>query len=186
MLTPLFKGCPFSPNMLTMFSLAIAIIGFILVIYNYYEIAVITFILAIFMDAVDGMVARAKGLSSNKGAFLDGIVDRLVEFIILGSMLMINLPFMVIPAYVWIILVLFFGTLMTSFVRAYAVYNKVISYEHAKAMGGLLERTERMILIVISLIAFVFNPLYTVWLLGLIAFLSFATFLERVYYVLKD
>jgi len=50
---------------------------------------------------------------------------------------------------------LFLGTGMTSFIRAYAEYTEAITREAAQKMNGLFERAERalFILIIIGLIA---------------------------------
>ena len=95
--------------------------------------------LAIFLDMVDGWVARAKKMESKKGAFLDGISDRIVEFFLLLSLLLLALPDMPeslfsLPSLYSIISILFFGTCMTSFVKAYADHKQVVSHEKSESM----------------------------------------------------
>src|SRR3989339_404704 len=78
----LFKMLPFHPTTYTLFSVIFALAGLITWINGQAIIGFVLFVLALFIDAIDGAVARAKNLTSKQGAFLDGIADRLVEFCI--------------------------------------------------------------------------------------------------------
>ena len=96
-------------------------------------------------DMVDGAVAREKKEVSEIGGFLDGFIDRFVEASFLFSLMFYQeLPNIFLPANIWLSLVLFFGTLMPSFIRAYAYYKGVISKQVADNLSGIFERAERI------------------------------------------
>ena len=96
------------------------------------------------MDTLDGVVAKAAGTASKRGAFFDSVADRVADALIFGGMAwylasghnprLALLPFAILGV------------------------SAVISYERAKAeslgydaKGGLMERAERLILLGIAL-----------------------------------
>jgi CDP-diacylglycerol--glycerol-3-phosphate 3-phosphatidyltransferase len=120
------------------------------------------------MDTLDGVVAKAAGTSSKKGAFFDSVADRVADALIFGGV-------------AWY---LASGSDPRLAVLPFAILavSAVISYERAKAeslgydaKGGLMERAERLILLGVALIIHViFVPL-----LGLLLVLSAITALQR-------
>ena len=186
----IIKYCPLSPNMITVLSLIFALFAFILAYLDFHIYHTLGLIfLASIIDAVDGIVARAKNQVSKKGAFLDGIADRIVEFFVLLILLkwivLKGIIGYLITIDIQIISILFFGTCMTSFVKAYAEHRQVLSHEKAVKLKGLLERAERVGLIFIALLSILFAPLYTSYIVFLIFILTIFTFLQRMYYVLR-
>ncbi|MGV8176715.1 MAG: CDP-alcohol phosphatidyltransferase family protein, partial [Candidatus Bilamarchaeaceae archaeon] len=135
----------------------------------------ILFALAFFIDAVDGAVARAKRLTSKKGAFLDGITDRVVEFLFIVSL------YLFAPSFIlWLFAILFFGTCMTSFVKAYAEHKELLSKKDASSLPGLLERAERCILLLLAMALLMFGyKLYAAYVIFGTALLCIVTFLQR-------
>ena len=173
-----FGWVPLHPNTITLLAVLFSIAGFILFLYSLVSIGFIFFLLAFFLDAVDGAVARAKNLSSKKGAFLDGISDRLVEFLLVLALFVSTTDN---TSQLLLIAILFFGTCMTSFVKAYAEHSGLLDNETAKKMPGLLERAERSVLLLLTLILIVLSlESWVLYLLALIALLSFLTFMQRV------
>ena len=163
-----FGWVPLHPNTITFFSIVFAAAGFVLFFYSQFLSGFIFFLLAFFLDAVDGAVARAKNLTSKKGAFLDGISDRLVEFfLILAFFISIADP----TTQLMLVSILFFGTCMTSFVKAYAVHSGLLDNEAARRMPGILERAERSVLLLLGLGFWVVG--LGTYLLPLLAFIAF-------------
>lgn len=77
-----FAKIGFSPNQLTFISLVIGILaGFCFAsnVYVFLLLGVVFVQLHCTLDFADGHLARLKGLSSGYGAFLDGIVNKIVE-----------------------------------------------------------------------------------------------------------
>ena len=176
---------PLSPNQITVLSVLSAVLGFALFYFGNYWYGFAAFILAFVLDAVDGAVARARGETSKLGGFLDGVSDRLVEFFLLLSLLFVPLGMPYAPDAVWIIFVLFFGTCMTAFVKAYANYQGVLSKEEADKMPGILERGERGALLMVFVFLVLYGFAYAWVLFAIIALLSLLTFVQRIMFVVK-
>lgn len=174
-----------SPNAWTLLSLLPAAAGLAALAAAHSLLAgLVLFVLSGFIDMVDGAVARATGQVSARGAFIDGVVDRYVELLLyLGLLCYLGGgDFLGIQRVVWFMLLLF-GALMTSFVRAYADHRGVVKDERElKRMGGLLERGERLMLIYAGMAAGVFNSEWLMAVVALTAALANATALQRIWF----
>jgi phosphatidylglycerophosphate synthase len=171
-----FSKLGLSPNQWTGLSFLPAITGFYFVYMGFLNYAVVVYALAVFVDIVDGSVARYKGRSTKKGAYLDTIADRYVEFIILFSMLFITLPKLLVPSEAWITLILF-GSLITTYSKSAAKEKEILTEE---LKGGILERAERVILLVFALILGMLNGIWMVGLLILLALLTNISAFQRI------
>ena len=139
------------------------------------------FIFAGALDLVDGAVARARGEVTKFGGFLDGITDRFVEAIFLFSLMFYPLPEILIDAKIWLAGFIFMGTCMPSFVSAYADHNGVLSQQKARNIGGICERSERIVLLVIGMAAgLYFSMDYFVYAVILGIILSSVTVIQRI------
>ncbi len=176
---------PLSPNQITVLAVLCAIAGFGLFYLGEYWLGLAAFALAFLLDAVDGAVARARGETSKMGGFLDGVSDRLVEFFLLISLLFVPLGMPYAPDAFWIILVLFFGTCMAAFVKAYAAYQGALTREEADKMPGILERGERGAFLMLFVFLVLYGFAYAWVLFAAIALLSILTFLQRLRFVVK-
>ena len=120
------------------------------------------------MDTLDGVVAKAAGTASKKGAFFDSVADRVSDGLIFGGV-------------AWYFAS---GIHPRLAVLPFAIFgvSAVISYERAKAeslgydaKGGLMERAERLILLGVALVLHViFVPV-----LGLLLALTVFTAAQR-------
>ncbi|MFH2105663.1 MAG: CDP-alcohol phosphatidyltransferase family protein [Candidatus Micrarchaeota archaeon] len=183
------KFIPIDPNAITLLSVILAIMALgIVVLDQGFETIVASFILfifAFFFDAVDGAVARAKNLVSIKGGFYDGIADRVVEFCLIATLILIYLK--ISGAYLLsynmvlvLVSILFFGTCMTSFVKAYSEHQGILKNEEAKKLPGFLERAERSVLLLLAFLMLILGKMqFAEWDLYLVAALSILTFLQR-------
>ncbi|OYT53869.1 MAG: CDP-alcohol phosphatidyltransferase [Candidatus Altiarchaeales archaeon ex4484_2] len=184
----LFARLGLSPNIWTLMALVPASVGFFALYQGYLLWALVLFIISGAIDAIDGAVARVTGSVTELGAFLDGVIDRYVEILLyIGLLFYLKTvdEVLLVPYEVWIVL-LVYGALMPSFVRAYADHRKVITggKEH-KRMGGLLERAERLTLIYVGMLLGLFQGLWLLYIVILTAILANFTALERIYYVLS-
>ena len=173
-----FSLLPFTPNHYTFFSVFFALGAFYFLIKQELMFSIILFLIAGFLDLVDGAVARHKGIESRMGAYLDTIIDRYVEGILLIGMLFLPLPEILLPAQIWISLILF-GSLMTTYSKA-AAKEKELTNQELK--GGLFSRSERIIFLLVSLILGIIDSsfLWTTYLLILIAILVNITAFQRI------
>ncbi len=175
----IFSKIPLTPNQWTIFSLFPVIIAVYFLSQQNFLIAGSLFILASFLDMVDGAVARVTGKASRFGAYLDTVVDRYVEAIIVFGLLFVGLPGFYIPAYAWIFLYLF-GSMMTTYAKAAAKEKEIIP-EGKELKGGILERAERLIILFIGIIAAAFNPMYLTYVIVLLAILTNISALQRIW-----
>jgi archaetidylinositol phosphate synthase len=174
----LLSAIPLSPNQWTLLSLLVAAVAAAMIASGALINGLLLFALAGAFDMVDGAVARARGEVSKLGGFIDGVADRFVEALFLFSFMFYPLPEVIIDPRIWLASVIFLGTCMPSFVRAYADHKEVLSREKALAMGGLLERSERIILILVGLAGGIFYSM-EVFVYALIL-VSLVTILQRI------
>lgn len=124
-------------------------------------------------DALDGAVARLTDSASHYGAYLDAVVDRYQEILVLGTIARVQgcwgLAYLAIT-----------GSLLISYTKARVAME--IPVENG-AWPDLLERTERVILIVAALVVDGLLPGHGLLWWGLVALaaLSHATALQRFF-----
>ena len=192
-----FSKLPLTPNQYTLVSLLFIIISFYFLIKNpstakgedermFIDInlvlALVFFLLATFLDFIDGAVARFLKNETKRGAYLDTICDRYVEGIILLGFLFLPLKgFFLLPAEVWIFLALF-GSLMTTYAKAAAKEKELVTEEFKK---GLLGRAERIILISLAIFLGIFNFSWIIYPIIILAVLSNLTAFQRIYLALR-
>lgn len=123
------------------------------------------------LDLFDGAVARLTGQATRTGAYLDSLMDRVGESIMLFGLLMyyVDADHKL-------------GALLAF---AAAAISTLVSYSRARAEGlgikgdvGLLGRPERVVLLSAGLLAG-----YPVWALGIIVVLGTVTVLQRLVHV---
>jgi archaetidylinositol phosphate synthase len=131
-----------------------------------------------FFDALDGVSARLHGETTMFGGFLDSLLDRYSDALILGSIILGWLT----TSTLWLFsgIAALVGSLLVSYTRA-----------RAEAAGvkmetvGLAERAERLLIIVIaSLLTLVWQDALR-WSVALLAVLTHLTVLQRVVYFRK-
>ena len=176
-----FSVLPMTPNQYTLASVLFAFCALYFLIQQSIILAIPFFMIAGFLDLIDGAVARYKKASTKTGAYLDTIVDRYVEGILLLGMLFLPLPEIFLPGYIWIFLILF-GSMITTYAKAAAKEKELTNLE---LKGGILSRGERIILLALALILGIFSFLWMVHLLIIIAALANITALQRIVSAIK-
>lgn len=170
-----FSRASLSPNYWTFASVILSLVTAYFVVNGSFVLAALFFALTALMDIVDGSVARYLGLATKKGAYLDTMVDRYAEFFVIAALLLANLPDFYLPISFWIFVYLF-GSLMTTYSKAAAKEKDLTSVE---IKGGILERSERMILLFLGLLLAVLSKTYLTYIIVLVAVLSNITVLQR-------
>lgn len=182
----LFSAIPLSPNQITVLALVFAIIAAYFAYLGQPIAALLFFIIAGATDAIDGAVARARNEVTARGAYIDGIIDRLVEFLMILSFAFFALPSVLgIPISLALVLYLFFGSCMTSFSTAYAEHRKVADAKKIASQPGILPRAERLILLFLALALVPFAPLASSAIITIGALLCIVTFAQRFAYYSK-
>jgi phosphatidylglycerophosphate synthase len=164
------KRIPFSPNSITLAGFILTAAASALLAVNLKWGAVIM-LPAVFLDAVDGVVARAQGKVSRYGAFLDSVLDRYSDACIMLAVAW-NLMSNGQTAGLYLALTALVGSLVTSYARARAEGLGV------SCVNGLMERTERLILLFLGAVTG-----YMVIALAILAVLTNVTVIQRMLHV---
>ncbi len=166
-----------SPDHLTIIGLLVGIGAGIAIGAGRLWIGAALVVLAALPDLLDGALAKASGLSSQRGAFFDSTVDRVTDMFLLGGLAWY---FAVDPDA---------APELTMLPFAIAGVSSLVSYQRAKAeslgidaKGGLMERAERIIAILVGL---VINVLL-VPILWLMLVLTTITAMQRFWKVWKQ
>ena len=176
-----------TPNIVSVLSMAFAIIAGICYYFSYLcpinkliylMLALVFVILNSFSDAVDGVMARQNGMQSNKGDFLDHVIDRYADTIIICGIFF--------AGYVhWMIgVVAITGVLITSYIGTQA---QAVGIE--RDYGGIMGRADRLFFIFIANIVNIIYPheIYGLQALGLviviIAITSHITAIQRFFHI---
>ena len=137
-----------SPNTISALSFVLAVLAAIAIIFSsmsYSYLLVVALVLVAlsgFLDALDGAVARVRGISSTKGDFLDHVLDRYSDIALL-----LALTFSVFYSSVVIGVFALVGVLMTSYMgtQSQSVCLK-------RNYGGPLGRADRIAQIMAALL----------------------------------
>jgi len=176
-----FSLIKISPDIFTLSSLIFAFFSFVFLIKNNLLLAGLSFISAAILDWLDGKIARATRKVTKIGAYLDTIIDRYVEGVVLLGFFFIPLPKFIFPASIWIFLALF-GGFLTTYSKA-ARKEKGLSSEKSKFF--LAGRGERIIIIFLSIILGIFNLYLTTYLIFFLAIISNLSALQRIFLTIK-
>ena len=140
-----FMRVGITPNTLTIGAFLVVASISVVLAQGYFRWAGVLLLLTVWMDAVDGTLARMSGRVTPFGAFLDATLDRYAEAILYLGLLVYALrhasPNMVILIYLTVI-----GSVVISYARAKAESVGIPVRE------GLLTRFERLAILVLGLL----------------------------------
>lgn len=173
---------PLSANQWTLLSLILIAITAYFVINKNFIAAAFFFLITAFIDLIDGAVARHKKSANERGAYIDTITDRYVEFVLLLSLAFIDMPKIIFYPEIWIIVGLF-GSMMTTYAKSASKEKELVLKE---LRGGLLERSERLALLFVAIVLGYFSLYYTVYIIILYGALTNITALQRIFYALQN
>ncbi len=169
-----FNHLGLMPNTMTYMGLVGNIIGAYFIARGQITIGGIIILLMGPIDALDGTMARLRGMSSEFGAFVDLVTDRYSELVIFGGLLLYFLA-----RQEWLGSVLVYlaasGSVLVSYTRA-----------RAQSLGmdtkvGLFTRVERFLVLAPCLI--INQPLIALWAIAILA--NFTAF-QRIWHVRKQ
>lgn len=162
------------PNTMTMIGLVGNMIGAILLAQGYFTIGGIIILLMGPVDALDGAMARLRGMAGQFGAFVDSVTDRYSELAIMGGLLY----FYVRQA----------DQLASILVFAAAAGSVLVSYVRSRGQSlgwdtkvGILTRMERYLVLCPALI--LNFPVIGLWIIAIFANI---TALQRIYDVRRQ
>ena len=162
-----------NPNFFTLLGFFSTLVASLLIIKELWFLAGLTIVLSGLFDLFDGVVARKLGKVTALGGFLDSVLDRYSDLLLLISLLVYYLrkedpDLVILTSFVSM------GTILIPYVRAKAEALQV------PCTIGLMERAERIILLSIGTLFQWMEPV--LWIL---AILTHFTVLQRIYYVWK-
>ena len=176
----IFSKLSLSPNQWTLLGLFFTLILFYFLINQNFLFAAVTFVFTAFIDMIDGAVARETKKVTKVGGYLDSIIDRVIEFIIVLGLFLNSYPDFFLPIKIWLLFLLF-GSFMSTYMRAAAFEKEV--FKNLK--GGILEHTDRLIFFLIIFIVSIFSLAYASYLIVLMAILANISALQRFLRVIK-
>lgn len=177
-----FSKIPLTPNQWTLLSIVPVLFAAWFISREEFLFGAIAFIIAAFMDLIDGSVARVTGRATKFGAYLDTIMDRYVEGIIVFSLLFVPLPGLVLGEFnigaTTLIFIFFFGGFLTSYAKAAAKEKELVQEE---LKGGIFERAERLVVLFVGILLAIVSLEYLTLVLALLAVLSNVSALQRIW-----
>lgn len=167
-----------SPNGISVLAFLLALCAAILLVFfHWYFIYGVLVFCAGLLDGVDGEVARQTNQMSVTGGFIDSMLDRVVDVIVLLPFLWLPNPFPQWGPNVWWVALAITGSLLVSYARSRAQAAGVKDTD-----VGLAARSERLFILVVTSLLVVVHPAFPYLGLLLIAILSHLTVVYRVLY----
>jgi archaetidylinositol phosphate synthase len=160
------------PNLISVLGLILAIIGAYFVTQQNWLLALIFFILAPTMDLIDGTTARALNKRSNWGNYFETMIDKLVDFAMLGSFAFI--PIYSIPA----VLALGFSA-VSSYAKPRVALIVITDNRDWPAIG---EHADKLVILLVGLLLAVLGFNYLEYFLYLIALIAAIGSVQRMIY----
>ncbi len=175
LLLPLGKKIKKIPaNVITLIGLIFAILAGFFFIFQILLFIIISLVLVEFFDQLDGVVARLQG-PTKLGSFLDSTLDRIGDYIIFFGIILGGYTDLHIG------LITLAGAFLTSYTRA-----KIESLGIPNLYGvGLLERTDRVPILLIGSIFQIWFPLAIWWTMILLAIGTNITVIQRIVFAFK-
>jgi CDP-diacylglycerol--glycerol-3-phosphate 3-phosphatidyltransferase len=174
-IVPLLEATGISPNGLSVIGFCFSTLIAVLLAFGLLVVGGILLIFAALFDTLDGALARATGQVSKFGAFLDSTLDRYSEGVILIGLTYYYAQLGSSTLELVLLGITLLGSLMVSYTRARA---EALGFE---AKVGLLQRPERVVILVIGLI--------TGWMtiaLAILALFTNVTALQRILAVKQE
>ncbi|MFX1319068.1 MAG: CDP-alcohol phosphatidyltransferase family protein [Promethearchaeota archaeon] len=167
-----------SPNWISAMAFFFACVATLfLILYQWVIIYGLLVFVAGLLDGVDGEVARQTDRASQAGGFLDSVLDRLADVIVLVPFLWLPNPFPEWGLSWWWVTTAIIGVILVSYARSRAQAAGVTDTD-----VGLAARSERLfILVLASLLSFFYPPILYLGLI-VVAILSHLTVVYRVLY----
>lgn len=135
-----------TPDVITMVGLAMSLAAAIAIGAGAFSLGVLLVALTGIPDLLDGAVAKASGRSSVRGAFFDSVADRVTDAMLFAA-LAFHFASTGEPA--WVVLLPVAGYATASWVSYVRAKADALGFD---AHVGLVERAERIILLVVGLL----------------------------------
>ncbi len=139
-----------TPNQVSFTSFGLAVLSFLSFIYNWNIAAGLLAQLSSIIDGVDGSLARLKGMSSDFGGFLDSILDRYADILVMLGLTIWSASNEVYP-YIWLAgFLAITGTIGVSYSRARI--SAELRHHFDRGLLSLASRDIRLLIVMIGAI----------------------------------
>jgi CDP-diacylglycerol--glycerol-3-phosphate 3-phosphatidyltransferase len=162
-----------NPNFFSLMGFLTTLVASFFIVMGYWFLGGLAILLSGLFDLFDGVVARKLGKVTAFGGFLDSVLDRYSDLLLLLALLIYYLR-KGEPGLVILTSVASMGTVLVPYVRAKAESLQV------SCTLGLMERAERIILLSIGTLFQWMEPV--LWILTILAHF---TVVQRIYHVWK-
>jgi CDP-diacylglycerol--glycerol-3-phosphate 3-phosphatidyltransferase len=162
-----------TPNILTVTGVILNLGVALVIAFGDPRLGGVLLLVASAFDMLDGAVARASGLTSRFGGFLDSTLDRYSEVLVFGGVLIYMLDTDDAELGAILVFLASVGALLISYARARA---EAAGY---KASVGLVARPERVIALALGLL--IGQPLWALWFLAIATHLTALTRIVHVW-----
>jgi CDP-diacylglycerol--glycerol-3-phosphate 3-phosphatidyltransferase len=162
-----------NPNSFTLLGFFATLIASLFILKEFWVAAGLMIILSGVFDLFDGVIARRLGKVTDLGGFLDSVLDRYSDLLLLLALLIHYLR-KEAPSLVILTAIVSIGTVLIPYIRAKAEAIQI------PCNIGLMERAERIILLSAGALFHWMEPI--LWAL---AILTHFTVFQRIFYVWK-
>ena len=160
-----------SPISITISGFILGIISAFFLAINQFIIALILLLFSLVIDVVDGEVARLRKQSTKRGAFLDSLLDRVVDSSLIFGLVISNPEYLTIPG-----IIVASGSIIISYIRKQADEIGI------DCRVGLATRDIRILVLIIGISASLFYPQALFYSLIFLTMIIFITILQRASY----
>jgi CDP-diacylglycerol--glycerol-3-phosphate 3-phosphatidyltransferase len=171
----ILKSKLISPNTISIMGTLFGFLAAFLVFFEHPILGAASLLVAGFLDILDGAVARKSGRVTRFGGFFDSVLDRYTDLSIMGAIMLVyvrhNELCLALTAFIAVI-----GTALIPYARARAEAASI------SCKTGLLERPERIVLLLIGL----FIPILLDYVVVVLAVLTHVTVIQRIVHVWKE
>lgn len=135
-----------TPNHVTVAGLALALAAVWPLAVGFLQVGALLYLGSVLLDVLDGLMARVSGLSSQKGGFLDSVLDRIADTCLMGALVFHFVDQADMP-WAAAALVALTGSYMVSYTRA-----KAETFLPLCDVGFLGERPDRNFVMISTII----------------------------------
>lgn len=172
----------YSPLPVVSYTVASLVLGVTAIFFayeHYYVLSIFLFLTSGLFDIIDGAAARAKNEASHLGAFLDGTVDRFVDFAIVFSFFFFEIDVVWLSLDQWICITSFV-VILPSFIVAYANHRGAVNDDNETLIWRLMNRGEMFFIMMAVLILSLINPVWSGYALIVLVVLASITILQTI------
>ncbi len=160
-------GLPVTPNQVSVATFLLSVVAAVLVAWGHLLIGGLLVQVSSILDGVDGELARATGRASRRGGFLDTMLDRYADILVLAATALAAYQASQDAFTVLLVsLLAVTGDLMVSYLHARGVMDLGVHPATVGPLDSLASRDVRLLLL--ALLLMVSAPLYALAAVGLL------------------